>query len=87
MNPKMVRLDLNNSGSWKTIGRFDAADEDHASLVMDAAEQLIVAINNGAPPKRCATLRICIDDYLNQVLARWDAERGHWYDAKTGEPC
>ena len=43
---KPCRLELNNSGAWKLLGRFDAADEEHSSLVMDAAEDLIKTLHN-----------------------------------------
>ncbi len=79
------RLELNNSGSWKVIGRFDASDEEHTSLVLDAAEELIKTLNNGAPARQCSSLRVSIDDSLADVLLRWTADRGHWYDARTGE--
>jgi len=84
---KPCRLELNNSGSWKVIGRFDAADEEHTGMVMDAAESLIKVLNNGAPPKRCASLRVSMDDGLGQVLLYWTAERGLWFDARAGEPA
>lgn len=83
---KPVKLELNNSGAWKRLGGFDADDEDQAALVMDAAEELIKTLHNSEDPKRCPTLRICIDDPLGSVLMRWDIERG-WRDARTGEPC
>lgn len=79
-----VRLELNNSGSWKLLGRFDASDSAHCDRVMYAAEQLVRALNNDAPPQKCASLRISIDDSLAQVLMRWDAQRDTWYDAKAG---
>lgn len=82
---KPVRLELNNSGSWKTLGRFDAADNDHASLVMDAAETLIKTLHNSEDAKRCPTLRITIDDSLATVLMRWSLEHG-WRDL-AGEPA
>lgn len=81
---KPVRLELNNSGAWKLLGTFDAADDEQTSLVLDAAEDLIKTLHNNEDPKRCPTLRVSIDDALGQVLLRWDIERG-WRDAKTGE--
>lgn len=84
---KPVRLELNNSGSWKMLGRFDAADDDQAALVMDAAETLIKTLHNSEDPRRCPTLRISMDEPCDTtclVLARWELQRG-WYDAKTGE--
>ncbi len=80
---KPVKLEFNNSGSWKTLGRFDAADDDQAALVMDAAEELVKTMHNGGQPRQCPTLRICVDDALGAVMMRWQIERG-WYDARTG---
>lgn len=73
---KPVRLELNNSGSWKLLGRFDAADEDQTALVLDAAEELVKTLNNGGQAKHCPTLRVSIDDSLCQTLLRWDLDRG-----------
>lgn len=82
---KPVRLELNNSGSWKVLGRFDAADDEHTSLVMDAAEELVKTLHNCEDPKRCPTLRISVDDSLGAVTARWALDTG-WTDAVTGLP-
>ena len=82
---KPVRLEFNNSGAWKVLGRFDADDEDQASLVLDAAEDLVKTLHNSEDPKRCPTLRVSHDDCLCEVILRWDLARG-WRDAKTGEP-
>lgn len=79
-----ARIELNNSGSWKLLGRFDVSNADHADQVMYTAEQFVRALNNDAPPKQCASLRVCVDDSLSQVLMRWDAEHDTWYDPKTG---
>lgn len=81
---KPVRLEINNSGAWKVLGSFDAADDDQTSLVLDAAEQLIKTLHNNEDPKHCPTLRVSIDACA--VLLRWDLARG-WRDAKTGEPA
>lgn len=83
---KPVRLEFNNSGAWKVLGRFDADDEDQASLVMDAAEDLVKTLHNGGETRRCPTLRVSIDDAMGAVLLRWDIENG-WRDALTGEPA
>jgi len=83
---KPVRIELNNSGAWKVLGRFDAADEDQTALVLDAAEDLIKTLNNGGPAKRCPTLRVSTDDGLGAVLLRWDLEGG-WRDPVTGDPA
>lgn len=81
---KPCRLELNNSGSWKVLGRFDAADDEQSALVMDAAETLVQTLHNSESPKGCPTMRVSMDDPLQQVLMRWKLERG-WYDARTGE--
>jgi hypothetical protein len=85
MMTKPVRLELNNSGSWKVIGRFDAADDEQTNLVLDCAEQLIQTLHNCEDSKRCPTLRVSIDDGLSSVLLRWALDTG-WRDAATGEP-
>jgi hypothetical protein len=83
---KPCRLELNNSGAWKFLGRFDAADDKQTSLVMDAAEDLVKTLNNGGPAKQCPTLRVSMDDRLGSVLMRWELERG-WFNARTGLPA
>ncbi len=80
---KPVRLELNNSGAWKVLGRFDADDDFQASLVLDAAEELFTTLHNSEDPKHCPTLRVSIDDALQTVLLRWDITRG-WRDVETG---
>lgn len=84
MSAKPVRLELNNSGAWKVLGRFDAADDEQSALVLDAAETLVQTLHNSEDPKGCPTLRVSMDDGLGSVLMRWQIERG-WYDARTGE--
>lgn len=80
---KPVRLEFNNSGSWKVLGRFDAGDADQAALVMDAAEELVKTLHNSEDPKGCPTLRVSMADGLGDVLARWDIEQG-WRDLAGG---
>lgn len=81
---KSVRLEFNNSGAWKVLGRFDAADEDQTSLVLDAAENLVQTLNNGGPAERCPTMRVSMDDGLGVVLLRWRLDDG-WRDVMTGQ--
>lgn len=83
---KPCRLELNNSGSWKLLGKFDAADDEQSALVLDAAEELVKTLHNSEATKGCPTLRVSMDDALGSTLLRWQIERG-WYDAKTGEPA
>jgi hypothetical protein len=85
---KPVNLELNNSGSWKKIGSFDAADDEQTSLVLDAAETLVQTLHNSENPKGCPTLRVSmpsITDSTQDVLYRWEIQRG-WYEAHTGVP-
>lgn len=84
---KPARLELNNSGAWKLIARFDVDQADATDEIMNAAEALAKAVNDPACGRRSlVTLRISTDDALPQVLMRWSDERG-WYDAATGEPA
>ena len=80
---KPVSLDLNNSGAWKHLGRFDAADDEQTALVLDAAETLVKTLHNSENPKGCPTLRVSIADSLQEVLYRWDIKHG-WHEASTG---
>lgn len=81
---KPARLEMSDSGAWKLLGRFDADDDEQASLVLDAAEDLVRTLNNGGPAKQCPTLRVSIDDVFRSPLLLWELSRG-WYDARTGE--
>lgn len=78
---KPARLEINDSGSWRLIGRFDHADDEQAASVMAAAEQLAHALwwDCGG---ECPTLRVAID--AKRVLYRWQYTSG-WRDALTGE--
>lgn len=82
---KLCRLELNNSGCWKLIGRFDAADDDQSALVLDAAEELVKTLHNNEDSKRCPTMRVSMDGAINDVLLHWRIERG-WYEVATGDP-
>lgn len=70
---KPIQLQLNNSGSWKTVARYDAGcefDVDHAYRAVSA----LTAINPNS------TWRIATDESHPLVLRRWDSEHG-WRDA------
>lgn len=82
---KPCNLEMNNSDAWKKLGCFDAADEEQAALVLDAAETLVQTLHNSENPKGCPTLRASIADSLQEVLYRWDIEHG-WREARTGVP-
>jgi hypothetical protein len=79
----LARLELNNSGSWRVLGRFDAGDDELTELVLAAAETLVKTLHNSADPARCPTLRVSLDACT--VLWRWSLTEG-WRDAKTREP-
>lgn len=70
---KPVQLQLNNSGAWKTIARFDASNDASADKAR-AAGQLLGELGGGAR----TTLRIATDEPMPCVLVRWDADRGWW---------
>lgn len=73
--PRPVTLQINNSGAWKTIARFDAGD-DEATDKARAAGQLLGEL--GGDKRGGIALRIATDEGLPQVLVRWDAQRGWW---------
>lgn len=68
-----AKLELNNSGSWKTLARFDAGDDDQADKA-HAAGQLLGELGGDK-----TALRIATDDPLPVVLRRWSGDRG-WFD-------
>jgi len=74
---KPVRLELNNSGAWKLLARFDAAAGGPADAIMEAADVLARAINDRASGRPgLVSLRISTDDVLPAVLMRWSSEKG-----------
>jgi hypothetical protein len=84
---KPCRLELNNSGAWKLLGRFDAAVEDAAGAIMDAAAQLAASLNDPASGRTSVvTLRVSIDEAHPTVLARWNSADEGWRDPATGAP-
>lgn len=69
---KPVQLQLNNSGAWKTIVKFDAAEEDDSDSVMDAAQTLQIVDES-------ARFRIATRDAQPLVLMYLD--KGEWRKA------
>lgn len=69
--PRPVRLEINNAGSWKLIARFDAGNEALSNKAC-AAGQLLGEINP------TSTFRLATDEALPHVLMRWNAVRGWW---------
>lgn len=83
---KPCRLELNNTGAWKLLGKFDAGADAAASAIMDAAEHLARALNDPASGRpSMLTLRISTDEPQPDVLLRWTDADG-WRDRK-GEPA
>lgn len=71
-----VRLELNNSGSWKVLATFDAGDADSSDKAR-AAGQLLGELGGDR-----TSLRICTAEALPTVLVRWKAARG-WFDVAS----
>ena len=69
---KPVQLQLNNSGAWKTVVKFDAADQSTSDKVVDAA----VALSS---IDTSVKFRIATHDALQQVLLYID--KGEWRHA------
>lgn len=76
---KPCRLELNNSGSWKLLGKFDAGAEAAADEIVDAAARLAAALNarECGRPGLCS-LRISTDDPQPIVLMRWSNQEEGW---------
>jgi hypothetical protein len=79
---KPCRLEINNSGSWKLLGKFDAGAEASTDAILDAAARLGAALNDKAcgRPGLC-TLRVSTDDAQPDVLMRWANEDAGWQKA------
>lgn len=69
--PRMVRLQLNTSGAWKDLLRFDIDEVDDQAIQI-AAVQLVEL----AYPRGSASLRIATADAFQTALVRWDAKNG-----------
>ena len=67
---KTVRLQVNNSGAWKNIVTFDAANDEFSSSVMLAAAML------GTASAHDITFRIVIPDTYPEVLTSWSRSKG-----------
>jgi hypothetical protein len=65
-----VALQINNTGAWKTICRFDAAELVTACIVTESAARL--GAIDATPP----TFRVVTDDGLQQVRMRWSLADG-----------
>lgn len=81
MSTKPVRLELNNSGAWKLIARFDAANEEQAGRIMVASDKFAFALN--APGMTRCAMRIATDEPLPIVLMHWSTETCAWEEKKV----
>ncbi|SDO77566.1 hypothetical protein SAMN05216303_102324 [Rhodoferax sp. OV413] len=70
---KPVKLQVNDSGSWRNVIRFDAADDAQCVAITEAAATL------GRAASR-ATFRIAMDDALQLPLLHWTREKG-WVES------
>jgi hypothetical protein len=76
---KPVRLEINNSGAWKVLGKFDAADDFQADDILNAAERLASVL---AESGNRLTMRVSMAQPPHAPVMHWtDAEAG-WRDAK-----
>lgn len=73
------RLELNNSGSWKLLGTFDASRTDAADRIMNAAAELAAALNERDSGRAAlCRLRVSTDDALPVALMYWTDAAGGW---------
>lgn len=75
--PQPAKLQVNNSGAWKDIARFDAADLLNASRIADAAETL------GRVDQQLK-FRIVADATYPKVMLNWTADTG-WKKARHAD--
>lgn len=81
---KPCLLEMSLSGAWKQLASFDAADEERADDLMNAAADFADVVNDGAKKPRIA-LRITTAD--GDVLMQHESRETGWRDVRTGEPA
>lgn len=72
------RLEINNSGSWKTLCRFDSENEPLLDALLTNAAHLI-DIMSVIEGRQTATLRVCTDEKSPRVI--------EYYRNREWEPC
>ena len=77
---KPCELQLNNSGAWKALGKFDAADDDYADDILTAAGHLVIALNASRPDCKPTTLRVVTADGLQSPLMTYRSREAGWRD-------
>lgn len=83
---KPCKLELNNSGAWKTLGKFDAAVEDATDDIMTAAEQLAEALNEPTTGRTALVSLRIIAEGDTAPLMTWKQGKG-WREWRTGAPA
>lgn len=83
---KPCRLELNNSGAWKLLGKFDAAEEDYVDDILNAASNLLDALNQCPGSVGGITMRVATDDPQPSVLMRHDTPGLGWRKP-NGDPA
>lgn len=73
---RMVKLQINSSGAWKDLLRFDIDAVDDQAIQVAAANLVSLADPDGR-----TGLRIAMADGYQTVLVRWDQKKG-WVDAR-----
>jgi len=69
------KLQINSSGAWRDVLRFDLDETDVEALQVAAANLVLIANGGGK-----TGLRITAADAFQTALIRWDAKKG-WVDA------
>lgn len=73
--PRPCKLQINSTGAWRDVLKFDIDAVDSVAL-MDAASNLLAI----ADPDGRMALRIATADAFQTALIRWEAKKG-WVDA------
>lgn len=79
---KPCRLEMNTTGAWKLLGKFDAADDESADNIMNAAAGLVDALNEASGGS--GTLRVSTDEPHPAVLMRYEGHEHGWRDPLGG---
>ena len=69
--PRMVKLQINTSGAWKDIPRFDIDAVDDQAIQIAAVNLVELAYPEGR-----AKLRIATADAWQTALVYWDGKQG-----------
>ena len=78
---KPCRIELNNSGAWKLLGKFDAANAEATDNILSAAGALADALNARESGRQAlVTLRVSTDEPCPDVLMRHKTGEG-WVPA------